>query len=116
MATKTEKMIDLKHPEVLDGFLKLLKEYGFEFIHDPLNGDVYIKGNISFVNLDPHGTAEMSLIDGNKYLKVEINPDNITVRLVKPDPVLEIKVKRLVLRKNVKIYSYTETGYLTIEY
>jgi hypothetical protein len=116
MVTKTEKMIDLKHPEVLDEFLKLLKEYGFEFMHDPLNGNVYIKGNISFVNLDPNGTTELSLTDGNKYIKVEINTKNITVRLVRPDPVLEVKVKRLVLRKNVRVYSYTETGYLTIEY
>jgi len=52
----------------------------------------------------------------NKYLKVEINPDNITVRLVRSDPDQGIKVKDFVFRKNIRIYTYTDFGYLTIEY
>jgi len=108
--------MDLKYPEVLDGFLKLLKEYGFEFLHDPLNGDVYVKGDISYINLDPHGNAEISLVDGNKYLKVEVNPDDITVRLVVSDPDNGLKIKKLVFKKNIRVYSYTGSGYLTVEY
>jgi hypothetical protein len=115
MVGKTVEKLDLKYPEVLDGFLKLLKEYGFEYMHDPLNGDVYVKGNVSYINLDPHGTAEISLVDDNKYLKVEIDTDSITVRLVASDPVNGLKIKKLVLKKNVRVYSYG-SGYLTVEY
>jgi hypothetical protein len=116
MVVKTVEKRDLKYPEVLNDFLILLKEYGFEYIHDPLNGDVYVKGDISYISLDPHGTAEISLVNDNKYLKVEINTDNITVGLVRSDPDSGLKIKELVLRKNVRVYSYTDFGYLTIEY
>jgi hypothetical protein len=115
MVGKTVEKSDLKYPEVLDGFLKLLKEYGFEYLHDPLNGDVYVKGDISYINLDPHGTVEISLVDGNKYLKVEMDTDSIKVRLVVSDPVNGLKIKKLVFKKNVRVYSYG-SGYLTVEY
>lgn len=108
--------LNFKYPEVVDVFLKTLKEYGFDFTLDPLYGYLYIKGKLSYVGFSADGTAEMSLIDDNKYLKVEINPDNITVRLVRSDPDQGIKVKDFVFRKNIRVYTYTDFGYLTIEY
>jgi len=47
---------------------------------------------------------------------VEVNPDDITVRLVVSDPDNGLKIKKLVFKKNIRVYSYTGSGYLTVEY
>jgi len=113
---KAVKKLDLKQPEDFDMFLKSIVDLGFRVMHDPLYGYLYIKGDLTLTGFEPDGKGEINIIDDNKYLKTEINRDDITVTATVSDPVQGIKIRKFVLKKDVKIRMYPDFGYLSIEY